>query len=205
MDVFWSDVGSFDAIYEIMEKDESGNAVRGEFLGVNSNNNLIISEGLVTAVDVENMVIVNTKDVTLVCPRESSQRVREIVKALRKRSDERAEHHITVHRPWGSYTVLEEGNGYKVKRLTVLPGKRLSLQMHYHRNEFWVVVKGTAKVTVGDREFLLRKGESTFIPMGTKHRLENPGKVTLEVIEVQIGEYLGEDDIVRFADDFGRV
>ncbi len=205
LEVFWSDVGSFDAIYEIMEKDESGNAVRGEFLGVNSNNNLIISEGLVTAVDVENMVIVNTKDVTLVCPRESSQKVREIVKALRKRSDERAEHHITVHRPWGSYTVLEEGNGYKVKRLTVLPGKRLSLQMHYHRNEFWVVVKGTAKVTVGDREFLLRKGESTFIPMGTKHRLENPGKVTLEVIEVQIGEYLGEDDIVRFADDFGRV
>ncbi|WP_457548554.1 mannose-1-phosphate guanylyltransferase/mannose-6-phosphate isomerase [Archaeoglobus sp.] len=205
LDVFWSDVGSFDAIYEIMEKDESGNAVKGEFLGVDSNNNLIIGDGLVTAVDVENMVIVNTKDVTLVCPRESSQKVREIVRALRKRSDERAEHHITVYRPWGSYTVLEEGNGYKVKRLTVLPGKRLSLQMHYHRNEFWVVVKGTAKVTVDDREFLLRKGESTFIPIGAKHRLENPGKVTLEVIEVQIGEYLGEDDIVRFADDFGRV
>jgi mannose-1-phosphate guanylyltransferase/mannose-6-phosphate isomerase len=205
LDIFWSDVGSFDAIYEIMEKDESGNAIRGEFLGVDSNNNLIISEGLVTTVDVENMVIINTKDVTLVCPRESSQKVREIVRALRERSDERAEHHITVYRPWGSYTVLEEGNGYKVKRLTVLPGKRLSLQMHHHRSEFWVVVKGTAKVTVDDREFLLRKGESTFIPIGAKHRLENPGKVTLEVIEVQIGEYLGEDDIVRFADDFGRV
>jgi mannose-1-phosphate guanylyltransferase/mannose-6-phosphate isomerase len=204
LDMFWSDVGSFDAIYEIIEKDENGNAVRGEFLGINSKNNLIIGESLVTAVDVNNLVIVSTKDVTLVCPRESSQKVREIVKTLRARKDERAEHHITVYRPWGSYTVLEEGNGYKVKRLTVLPGKRLSLQMHYHRSEFWVVVKGTAKVTVEDREFLLRKGESTFIPMGARHRLENPGKVTLEVIEVQIGEYLGEDDIVRFADDFGR-
>jgi len=204
LDTFWSDVGSFDAIYEIIEKDENGNAIRGEFLGVNSKNNLIIGENLVTAVDVNDLVIVSTKDVTLVCPRESSQKVRDIVKTLRSRKDERAEHHVTVYRPWGSYTVLEEGNGYKIKRLTVLPGKRLSLQMHYHRSEFWVVVKGTAKVIVEDREFLLRKGESTFIPMGAKHRLENPGKVTLEVIEVQIGEYLGEDDIVRFADDFGR-
>ncbi len=205
IDVFWSDVGSFDAIYEIMEKDEMGNAVRGEFVGVDSDNNLIIGEGLVTAVDVRNMVIVNTKDVTLVCPRESSQKVRNVVRALKERSDERVEHHTTVHRPWGSYTVLEEGNGWKVKRLTVLPGKRLSLQMHYHRSEFWVVVRGTAKVTVDDKEFLLRKGESTFIPIGSRHRLENPGKVTLEIIEVQIGDYLGEDDIVRFADDFGRV
>ncbi len=205
LDVFWSDVGSFDAVYEIMEKDENNNAIKGEFLGVNARNNLVIGEGLVSAIDVENLVIVNTKDVTLVCPRESSQKVREVVKALKERGDERAEHHITVYRPWGSFTVLEEGKGWKVKRLTVLPKKRLSLQMHYHRCEFWVVVRGTAKVTVGDREFLLTKGESTFIPVGEKHRLENPGNITLEIIEVQIGDYLGEDDIVRFADDFGRV
>jgi len=204
LDVFWSDVGSFDAVYEIMEKDENNNAVRGEFLGINSRNNLVISESLITSVDIENMIIINTKDVTLVCPRESSQKVREIVRALKEKNDERVEHHITVYRPWGSYTVLEEGNGWKVKRLTVLPKKRLSLQMHYHRCEFWVVVRGTAKVTIGDREFLLKKGESTFIPVGEKHRLENPGNITLEIIEVQIGDYLGEDDIVRFADDFGR-
>ena len=204
LDVFWSDVGSFDAVYEIMKKDENNNAVRGEFLGINSRNNLVISDSLITSVDIENMVIINTKDVTLVCPRESSQKVREIVRALKEKNDERVEHHITVYRPWGSYTVLEEGNGWKVKRLTVLPKKRLSLQMHYHRCEFWVVVRGTAKVTIGDREFLLKKGESTFIPVGEKHRLENPGNITLEIIEVQIGDYLGEDDIVRFADDFGR-
>ncbi len=121
-------------------------------------------------------------------------------------NDERAIVHRTAYRPWGSYTVLEEGDRYKIKRLTVLPGKKLSLQMHYHRSEHWVVVRGTAKVIVGDRELLLRPpGESTFIPAGVKHRLENPGKVVLEVIETQIGgEYLGEDDIVRFVDDFGR-
>ncbi len=204
LDIFWSDVGSFDAVYEIMEKDENNNAVRGEFLGINSRNNLVISDSLITSVDIENMVIINTKDVTLICPRESSQKVREIVRALKEKNDERVEHHITVYRPWGSYTVLEEGNGWKLKRLTVLPKKRLSLQMHYHRCEFWVVVRGTAKVTIGDREFLLKKGESTFIPVGEKHRLENPGNITLEIIEVQIGDYLGEDDIVRFADDFGR-
>ncbi len=204
LDVFWSDIGSFAAVYEIMKKDENNNAVRGEFLGINSRNNLVISESLITSVDIENMIIINTKDVTLVCPRESSQKVREIVRALKEKNDERVGHHITVYRPWGSYTVLEEGNGWKVKRLTVLPKKRLSLQMHYHRCEFWVVVRGTAKVTIGDREFLLKKGESTFIPIGEKHRLENPGNITLEIIEVQIGDYLGEDDIVRFADDFGR-
>ncbi len=205
LETSWSDVGSFDALYEIFEKDENGNTVKGEYLGLNSRNNLIISENLVATIDVEDLAIVSTRDVTLVCPRSSSQKVREIVKELRQREDERVYHHLTVYKPWGSYTVLEEGEGYKVKRLTVLPGKRLSLQMHHHRSELWVVVRGTAKVTVDDREFLLRKGESTFIPMGSRHRLENPGKITLEVIEVQIGEYLGEDDIVRFSDDFGRV
>jgi mannose-1-phosphate guanylyltransferase/mannose-6-phosphate isomerase len=197
-------VGSFDAVYEIIEKDEDGNAVKGEFLGVDSSGNLVISENLVATVDLKDHVVISTKDVTLVCPRSSSQKIREVVKALKQRNDERVEHHVTVYKPWGSYTVLEEGNGYKVKRLTVLPKKRLSLQMHYHRSEHWIVVKGTAKVVVGDKEFLLRQGESTFIPAGTKHRLENPGLIPLEVIEVQIGDYLGEDDIVRFADDFGR-
>jgi len=205
LEVSWSDVGSFDALYEMFEKDVDGNAVRGEFLSLNSKNNLVISENLVATIDVKDLAIVSTRDVTLVCPRTSSQKVRKIVRELKRKKDKRVEHHLTVYRPWGSYTVLEEGRGYKVKRLTVLPGRRLSLQMHHHRSEFWVVVKGTAKVTVDDREFILRKGESTFIPIGSRHRLENPGKITLEVIEVQIGDYLGEDDIVRFSDDFGRV
>lgn len=204
MNVYWNDVGSFDSLYEVIKKDEDGNAVRGEFLGINSKNNVIVSEGLAVALDVENLAIINTRDVTLVCPRDSSQKVREVVKKLQMRGDERISHHLTVYKPWGSYTVLEEGKGYKVKRLTVLPGKRLSLQMHYHRNEFWVVVEGTAKVTVEEREFILKKGESTFISAGMRHRLENPGKIKLELIEVQIGDYLSEDDIVRFADDFGR-
>ncbi len=205
LSVYWNDLGSYDAIYEILEKDPDGNAVKGEFIGIDSKDNLIISDGLVTAVDVRDIVLVKTKDVTLVCSRGSTQKVRDLFNMLKERGDERVDHHVTVYRPWGSYTVLEEGSFYKIKRITVLPKKRLSLQMHYHRSEYWVVVKGTAKVTVGEREFLLKRGESTYIPAGTKHRLENPGLLPLEIIEIQIGEYLGEDDIIRFADDYGRV
>ncbi len=209
LNVRWSDLGSFDAIYDVLEKDSDGNAVRirgrkGYYIGVNSKGNLVMTERLTATVGIEDLIIIDTGDALLVAHRGESQKVKEVYKRLKEMNDERAIVHRTAYRPWGSYTVLEESERYKIKRLTVLPGKKLSLQMHYHRSEHWVVVRGTAKVIVGDREILLRSGESTFIPAGVKHRLENPGKVVLEVIETQIGEYLGEDDIVRFADDFGR-
>lgn len=204
LDVLWNDVGSFDALYSLMERNEDGNAVKGEYIGIDSKNNLIISDRLVTTIGVKDMAIIETKDAVLVCPRKDAQKVRDIVKKLKESKDERAEFHTTVYRPWGSYTVLEEGDFYRIKRITVYPKRRLSLQMHYHRSEHWVVVKGTAKVVVDGREYLVKNGESTYVPAGVKHRLENPGLLPLEVIEVQIGEYLGEDDIVRFEDDFGR-
>jgi len=204
LETFWSDVGSFDALYEVMDKNSNGNAVNGDCISIDSKNNLLYSERLIAAVGVEDLIVVDTKDAILVCSRRDSQKVKDVVKRLKERDDERAEFHRTVYRPWGSFTVLEVGQFYKIKRVTVHPGKRLSLQMHMHRSEHWVVVRGTARVTIGEKEFLLRSGESTFVPSGVKHRLENPGLLPLEVIEVQIGEYLGEDDIVRFEDDFGR-
>ena len=210
LNTFWSDLGSFDAIYEVLEKDEDGNAVKvsghgAEYINLSSRGNLVMTKRLTATIGVEDMIIVDTDDALLIAQRGEAQRVKEVFRILKERKDERAFVHRTAYRPWGSYTVLEEGERYKIKRLTVLPGKKLSLQMHYHRSEHWVVVRGTAKVVVGDKEILLRPGESTFIPAGVKHRLENPGKVLLEVIETQIGEYLGEDDIVRFDDEFGRV
>ncbi|WP_297069900.1 mannose-1-phosphate guanylyltransferase/mannose-6-phosphate isomerase [Thermococcus sp.] len=209
LNVYWNDLGSFDAIYDALEKDGNGNAikVRGKnayHLGIRSRDNLIMTERLTATVGVEDLIIIDTGDALLIARRGEGQRVREVYRQLKERNDERVLVHRTAYRPWGSYTVLEENDRYKIKRLTVLPGKKLSLQMHYHRSEHWVVVRGTARVAVGDREILLRPGESTFIPAGVRHRLENPGRIVLEVIETQIGEYLGEDDIVRFEDDFGR-
>ncbi|AEA47003.1 mannose-1-phosphate guanylyltransferase/mannose-6-phosphate isomerase [Archaeoglobus veneficus] len=201
----WSDVGSFDALYEVFEKDSNGNVAKGECILLDSSDNFILGERLIATVGIDNAIVVDTRDAILVCSRKDAQKVKNIVEILRSRGDNRAEIHKTVYRPWGSFTVLEEGEFYKIKKLTVLPKRRLSLQRHYHRSEHWVVVKGTAKVTVGDKEFFLRKGESTFIAAGEVHRLENPGLITLEIIEVQIGEYIGEDDIERFQDDFGRV
>ena len=205
----WSDLGSFDAIYEVLEKDGDGNAVRvsghrAMYINLSSKRNLVMTKRLTATIGVEDMIIVDTDDALLIAHRGEAQKVKEVFRILREKNDERALIHRTAYRPWGSYTVLEEGERYKIKRLTVLPGKKLSLQMHYHRSEHWVVVRGTAKIVVGDREVLLRPGESTFIPAGVKHRLENPGRVVLEVIETQIGEYLGEDDVVRFEDEFGR-
>ncbi|MDN5321077.1 MAG: mannose-phosphate guanylyltransferase / mannose-6-phosphate isomerase [Thermococcaceae archaeon] len=209
LNTYWNDLGSFDALYEAFEKDEHGNAVsirgfKGDYINVDSKDNLIITERLTATVGVEDLVIIDTGDALLVAKKGETQKVKEVYKKLVEKGDERALVHRTAYRPWGAYTVLEEGERYKIKRLTVLPGKRLSLQRHYHRSEHWVVVRGTAKVKIGEKELLLRPGESTFIPAGVVHRLENPGKVILEVIETQIGEYLGEDDIERFQDDFGR-
>jgi mannose-1-phosphate guanylyltransferase/mannose-6-phosphate isomerase len=200
----WSDVGSFDSLYEIFEKDGAGNAIRGECIALEAKNNLVFGGRLAAIIGVEDLVVIDTKDAVLVCRKSDSQRVREVVEVLKQRNDKRAEVHRTAYRPWGSYTVLEENQFYKIKRLTLKPRKRLSLQKHYHRSEHWVVVRGTARVTVNGEERLLKNGESTFIPAGSIHRLENPGRIPLEVIEVQIGEYLNEDDIERIDDDFGR-
>ncbi|RXE55914.1 mannose-1-phosphate guanyltransferase [Methanoculleus taiwanensis] len=201
----WDDVGNFDALYGCLPKNGNRNAVRGEHIGINSRDNLIISDRLVATVGIENLAIVETKDAILIASRDEAQSVGEIVRLLREKGDARAAFHTEVHRPWGSYTTLEDGSAYKIKRVTVPPKRRLSLQMHHHRSEHWVVVTGCAEVTVGERTFLLRNGESTFVPAGTMHRLHNPGMLPLELIEVQIGEYTGEDDIVRYEDDFDRI
>jgi len=208
LDVSWSDLGGFNSLYEILGKDEMGNAFRvnsnGSYIQLRSSGNLVITERLTAIVGVSNLMIVDTGDALLVADRKEDQGVREVYEELIRRGDERALVHRTVYRPWGSYTVLENGDRYRVKRITLLPGRRLSLQRHYNRSEHWVVVRGTAKIIIDGEERVLRPGESTFIPMGSVHRLENPGKIDLEVIEVQIGDYLGEDDIERLEDDYKR-
>ena len=201
----WNDLGSFEAIYREMPQDTDGNAVDGECICVESSENLVMSDRLVMAIGLNDMAGIDTRDALLVCPLNRSQDVGKVVQDLKKQGDERARLHTTVYRPWGSYTELEKDTGYKIKRISVPPLKRLSLQMHHHRSEHWVVVKGTAEVCVGDKTYFVRQGESTFVPSGVQHRLANPGKVPLEMIEVQIGEYIGEDDIVRFDDDYSRI
>ncbi|MEN8146298.1 MAG: mannose-1-phosphate guanylyltransferase/mannose-6-phosphate isomerase [Campylobacterota bacterium] len=207
-DIDWSDLGSFDALYEELPQDSSGNAScpieNAEIITQDSKDNLIISEKLVATIDVDDLLIIDTADALLVSRKGSSQKVKEVVKTLKERNSELPNIHVTAHRPWGTYTILDESNGYKVKRIVVKPGKRLSLQKHYHRSEHWIVVSGTATVTRGEEEFLVRANESTYIPMGEIHRLENVGKIDLVMIEAQVGEYVGEDDIVRISDDFKR-
>ncbi len=202
----WSDVGTFDALLEMGDKDGAGNVVQGDVLAQDSRGSLLIAgDRLLAAVGVEDLVVVATADAVLVARRDRCQDVRGIVKALNDSGREEGRSHRRVYRPWGAYEPLDAGGRYQVKRLTVAPGAQLSLQMHHHRAEHWVVVRGTARVTRGDEEFLLTENQSTYIPLGTAHRLENPGKVELEVIEVQSGSYLGEDDIVRFEDRYDRV
>lgn len=210
VDPGWSDLGSFSALFDVLDADPEGNVVQmatgGAWVCVGSRGNLVSSSRKVLAlVGVEDTLVVDTPDALLVCSRDRAQDVREVVQRLKAAGREEATVHATAHRPWGTYTVLDEGNGYKVKRIQVNPGAKLSLQLHHHRAEHWVVVSGTAKATNGDRDLLLAAGESTFIPIGTRHRLENPGTGPLELIEVQSGDYLGEDDIVRLQDDYGRL
>ncbi|MDD4255875.1 MAG: mannose-1-phosphate guanylyltransferase/mannose-6-phosphate isomerase [Methanofollis sp.] len=200
----WSDVGSFDALYCLSEKDDAGNAIRGEYIGIEGRDNLIISDRLVATIGLSDLAVVDTPDALLICPKGEAQRVGEVTALLKERGDERCDLHTTVHRPWGSYTVLLKGDSFQIKRLTVLPGRRISAQLHHHRSEHWVVVRGMARVSNNGDSFFVRPGESTFVPAGTKHRLENPGLIPLEVIEVQNGEYITEEDIVRFDDDFRR-
>ena len=207
LDVRWSDLGSFDTFYDEFAADEQGNLQFEQEYLIDASRNLLYTdkEKAVALIGVEDLIVVDQKDALLICQREHSQRVKEVVERLKEDGNLKADEHLTTYRPWGSYTILEEGVFYKIKRLTVLPGKKLSYQLHHHRSEHWVVVKGTAMVTVEGVENFIRSGESTFVQCGYKHRLENPGKVLLEVIEVQLGEYLLEDDIVRIEDDFGRL
>ena len=201
----WSDLGSFDALYAVQRKDSQGNVVKGEYITPDGQNNLIISDDrLVATIGLSNIAVIDTTDALLICPKNQSQRVGEITSLLKTAGDKRADLHTTVHRPWGQYTVLLKGPTYLIKRLTIHPGSRLSLQYHHHRSEHWVIVSGTAEVTNDNETFFVRAGESTFIPAGVKHRLANPGLILLEVIEVQNGEILTEEDIVRIDDDFHR-
>jgi len=201
----WSDVGSWKAVSELTAADRDGNRALGQAMFVGSRNCYVQSDSrMVAAVGVDDLVVVDTPDALLVAHREHVQDVKQVARQLKLARHETYLLHKTVVRPWGTYTVLEEGAGFKIKRIVVKPGASLSLQMHYHRSEHWVVVAGTAKVVNGEEEFMVRTNESTFIPAGHKHRLENPGKVDLVMIEVQSGSYLGEDDIVRFEDRYGR-
>ena len=197
-DIDWSDLGSFESLDEEIE---SSNNV----INIDSSNNLILSSKQVAAIDIDNLIIIDTADALLVSKKGSSQKVKEVVKRLKEENSELPNIHVTAHRPWGTYTILDESEGYKVKRIVVKPGKRLSLQKHHHRSEHWIVVSGAAIVTRGTDEYPVHANESTYIPMGEIHRLENVGKIPLVMIEAQVGEYVGEDDIVRIEDDFKRI
>ena len=200
----WSDIGSWAALSELTKADEQGNRVNGEAVLIDAAGCFIQSERMVAAVGVENLLIVDTPDALLVSSRERAQDVKAVVQRLKLSSHASAVHHRTAHRPWGTYTVLEEGSRFKIKRIVVKPGASLSLQMHHHRSEHWVVVSGMAKVQRGDEEIFLRPDESTYIRAGTPHRLSNPGAIDCVMIEVQAGDYVGEDDIVRIEDSYGR-
>ena len=201
----WSDVGAWDALWEVLPKNEDGNVIQGDVVMVGCHNTLAISEGrLLACLGVDDMIVVQTPDAVLVAHKSKTQEVKEIVDHLKREGRTEGLLHRKVYRPWGSYDGVDVGERFLVKRIVVKPGSCLSLQMHHHRAEHWIVVRGTAKVTRGDSTFLVSENESTFIPLGTQHRLENPGRIPLEMIEVQSGSYLGEDDIVRFEDVYGR-
>jgi mannose-1-phosphate guanylyltransferase/mannose-6-phosphate isomerase len=201
----WSDVGNWSSLEEVAPRDAQGNVVSGRVVDLGSHDSVLYADRRVVAtIGLSDMVVVDTPDATLICPKDRAQDVKQVVEILKQQGAPEHLEHLTVHRPWGSYTVLEEGQGYKVKRVTVNPGGRLSLQLHHRRSEHWVVIAGTARVTRGEEIFDLAVGQSTAIPVETPHRLENPGTATLHIIEVQNGPYLGEDDIVRFHDDYGR-
>lgn len=204
-DFGWSDIGSWNAVAQEFDADGFGNTVSGDVLLSDCQNTHVQSEDrLVAAVGLRDVVVVDTPDALLVCDRQSTQKVKDVVAELKRRGHDAHRLHRTVARPWGTYTTLQEGARFKIKRIEVKPGASLSLQMHHHRSEHWVVVSGTGKVTVDDRVVLLSPNESTYVPIGARHRLENPGKVPLVLIEVQCGDYVGEDDIVRFEDRYGR-
>lgn len=206
MDCGWSDAGSWSALWEVSEKDINGNAFKGDMINVDSKNMLVhATDKLVATVGLEDIAIVETKDAILVSKLSEVQKVKKVVEQLKAEGRSEFKNHRQVYRPWGAYDSIDHGDRFQVKRITVKPGAKLSVQMHHHRAEHWIVVSGTAKVTNGDKEILLTENQSTYIPVGVVHALENLGKVPLELIEVQSGSYLGEDDIVRLSDVYGRV
>ena len=206
LNVDWNDVGSFDALDKELEKDENGNTKRDNLVALNSKNNFVFGKYKTIALShVNDLIVVDTPSALLVTKKGKSQSIKDIVKILKKENPDIVKYGRTVYRPWGYYINLLEDEKYKVKLLKINPHKRLSLQKHFHRSEHWVVVSGTATIVKGDKKFILKPNESTYIPMGEIHRIENNGKIPLKIIEVQVGEYLGEDDIVRIEDDFGRV
>ncbi len=205
LDAGWCDLGAWDALWSVEEKDRDGNVIHGDVHAAETRNALLISQHrLLACVGLEDVVVVETPDAVMVAKKDRAQKVGDLVAQLRAAGRAETLAHRKVHRPWGTYDGIERGERFQVKRIVVEPGAALSLQMHYHRAEHWIVVRGTARVTRGEESFLLTENESTYIPPGTKHRLENPGRLPLEIIEVQSGPYLGEDDIVRFDDAYGR-
>jgi mannose-1-phosphate guanylyltransferase len=205
LDAGWNDIGSWNALGQVLPSDSAGNSLRGDIIAENTKNTLVVAENrLVSTLGVEDLVIVETKDAILVAHRDHAQDVKKIVSKLRAKNRPEADINREVYRPWGHYDAIDKGSRYQVKRICVLPGAKLSVQMHHHRAEHWVVVSGTAKVFCNDKEIILTENQSTYIPVGAVHSLENPGKIPLELIEVQSGSYLGEDDIVRLEDRYGR-
>jgi len=205
MNVGWTDVGSWSSLWDISKKDTNGNSLSGDIIVHNTKNSYIRTDNsLVATIGVEDLIVVATKDVVMVASKSNVKDVKVITKHLIDKSRDEWQSHREVYRPWGKFDSVDYGKRYQVKRITVNPGAKLSVQKHHHRSEHWVVVAGTAKVTNGQQTFLLSENESTYIPVGIVHALENPGKVKLEIIEVQTGSYLGEDDIVRFEDLYGR-
>lgn len=204
-DIGWSDLGSFDSLYDALPKDAAGNTLSENVIHIGSKNNLVIGgKRLISTIDVEDLMIVDTTDAIVISKKGSTQKVKELVAEVKKRSVEMTNVHTTAHRPWGTYTILEENSGYKVKQITVRPGGKLSLQYHHHRSEHWIVVSGIATITIDDKVFELKPNQSTYIPKEAKHRLFNGGTEDLVLIEAQVGSYLGEDDIVRLQDDYKR-
>ena len=205
MDLTWNDVGSWDAVYAITNKDTDGNALSGDVVAIDTTDSLVVSrKRLVTTIGVKDLSIIETDDAILVAQRGSSQDVKALLETLKASGRREVHEHTMTIRPWGTYRILEESDRFKIKTIVVNVGATLSLQRHIHRTEHWVVIHGTAQVTVGDKTFFVHEGESTFVPKTTLHRLGNPGQITLEIIEVSNGEYVGEDDIQRFEDKYGR-
>lgn len=205
LNLSWSDMGSWDSVYETLEKDQNENVKIGNVVDLETHNCLIMGgKRLISTIGLEDLLIIETEDAILIAKKGESQKVKPLIEKLKATHKKEITEHRTIHRPWGTYTILEEGERYKIKHILVQSLQKLSLQLHYHRSEHWVVIRGTAKVTLDDKEILLHENESIYVDKSTMHRLENPGKVPLEIIEVQVGEYVGEDDIVRFDDIYGR-
>lgn len=205
MECGWSDVGSWTALWDISPKDDQGNTLKGDAIAIDTHNCFVQSDSkLVASVGVENLIIVESDDAIMVAHQDQVQKVKKVVEQLKQKQRNEAHFHRKVYRPWGYYDSIDQGHRFQVKRIVVKPGAQLSLQMHHHRAEHWIVVKGTAEVTKGAETFLVTENESTYIPLGIKHRLKNPGSIPLEIVEVQSGSYLGEDDIQRFDDHYGR-